>query len=231
MEEHNKGGKKSRWKKSAPLVHFPSVSFASADKKSPSEGPPGLQVTINIADWGESRRSSTDNADRSSYSELVRNATHGWMLPVNHDPWVLPVGYSRRALRFDKIELLLLGAKRRFPNRCGRLALTKTKSNTAAKRSGRTAGSKQVKSVVPSGRRRAATTRAAQTSKRRPIATTKVRADSKQAKVLGMLHSAQGTTIDAIAKATNWQPHSVVPSTPVEGGDQSRLRVGDQSQF
>jgi hypothetical protein len=87
--------------------------------------------------------------------------------------------------------------------------MTKTKSNTAAKRSGRTAGSKQVKSVVPSGRRRAATTRAAQTSKRRPIATTKVRADSKQAKVLGMLHGAQGTTIDAIAKATNWQPHSV----------------------
>ena len=87
--------------------------------------------------------------------------------------------------------------------------MTKTKSNTAAKRSGRTAGSKPVKSVVPSGRRRAATTRAAQTSKRRPIATTKVRADSKQAKVLGMLHSAQGTTIDAIAKATNWQPHSV----------------------
>ena len=87
--------------------------------------------------------------------------------------------------------------------------MTKTRSNTAAKRSGRTAGSKQVKSVVPSGRRRAATTRAAQTSKRRPIATTKVRADSKQAKVLGMLHSAQGTTIDAIAKATNWQPHSV----------------------
>lgn len=87
--------------------------------------------------------------------------------------------------------------------------MTKTKSNTAAKRSGRTAGSKQVKSVVPTGRRRAATTRATQTSKRRPIATTKVRADSKQAKVLGMLHSAQGTTIDAIAKATNWQPHSV----------------------
>jgi hypothetical protein len=30
-----------------------------------------------------------------------------------------------------------------------------------------------------------------------------------QAKALGMLHSAQGTPIDGIAKATNWQPHSV----------------------
>jgi len=38
---------------------------------------------------------------------------------------------------------------------------------------------------------------------------TSVRADSEQAKVLGMLHSAQGTTINAIAKATSWQPHSV----------------------
>ena len=36
-----------------------------------------------------------------------------------------------------------------------------------------------------------------------------MRSGSKQAKVLGMLHSAQGTTIDAIAEATNWQPHSV----------------------
>jgi hypothetical protein len=87
--------------------------------------------------------------------------------------------------------------------------MTKTRSNTAAKRSCRSSRSKQSKSVVPSGRRGAATTQAAQTSKRRPMAMTTVRADSKQAKVLGMLHSAQGTTIDAIAKVTNWQPHSV----------------------
>lgn len=87
--------------------------------------------------------------------------------------------------------------------------LTKTRSNTAAKRSGRTAASKQGKSLAPRGRRGAARTQAAQTSKSRPIALTSMRADSKQAKVLGMLHSAQGTTIDAIAKATNWQPHSI----------------------
>ena len=85
--------------------------------------------------------------------------------------------------------------------------MTKAKSNT--KRSTRTARPKQDKSVVSSSRRRAAKTQAAQAPTSRPIATTKVRADSKQAKVLGMLHRAQGTTIDAIAKATNWQPHSV----------------------
>jgi hypothetical protein len=52
-------------------------------------------------------------------------------------------------------------------------------------------------------RRRAATNEAAPTSKSRPIAKTIARANSKQAKVLGMLHRAQGTTIDAIAKETN----------------------------
>jgi hypothetical protein len=87
--------------------------------------------------------------------------------------------------------------------------MTKTRSNTAAKRSGRTARSKQGKPVVR-GKRRVATNEAAvQKSKSRPIAPASVRADSKQAKVLGMLQSTQGTTIDAIAKATNWQPHSV----------------------
>src|SRR6476646_6770471 len=61
-------------------------------------------------------------ADRSS-AELILHPAERRTLPVNHDPWVLPVGYSRRAPRFDKIELLLLGAKRRFANGCGRLAL------------------------------------------------------------------------------------------------------------
>src|SRR4029077_3039251 len=56
-------------------------------------------------------------------TQLILHAAERRLLPVNHDPWVLLVGYSRQALRFDKIELLLLGAKRRFPNGCGRLAL------------------------------------------------------------------------------------------------------------
>jgi hypothetical protein len=89
------------------------------------------------------------------------------------------------------------------------ILMTNSKLSTAAKRSGRTARSKQRRSAAPSSRRRVAKPQAAQTSKNRPLAETSVRVDSKQAKVLGMLRGAQGATIDAIAKATNWQPHSV----------------------
>jgi hypothetical protein len=71
------------------------------------------------------------------------------------------------------------------------------------------------------GRRHAAQTTARKTAKRaagtkstfgqQPRSTLRQagRAESKQARVIAMLRAPNGATVDAMAQATGWQPHSV----------------------
>jgi hypothetical protein len=65
--------------------------------------------------------------------------------------------------------------------------------------------SKRVHKVKPA----AATTIPRKAADRQKVVQPKLRANSKQAKVIGMLRQPQGSTTSVIVKATGWQPHSV----------------------